>query len=636
VGLIKIAKNIVLNIKNLALNDPKAWNPSLWNLHGSQSLSGEVVTEETALTYSAVWNAINLISGTVGSLPLHLMQSNGKNKRIADNDPLYYVMHDKPNPFMASMVFRRTMAGHVVSWGNAYAEIVRNGLGEVTRLWPIPPNRVLNIGARDDGNLWYEIRVGNENVWLPREKILHILGPSFDGFIGYSVIAMARKGIGLGMAMETFGSKYFGDGIHPSGIVTHPHQLKTPKAMRTALSEVYAGLGNSQRLMLLEDGMKFEQISINPEDSQFLESRQFQIPEIARWFNLPPHKLKDLTKSSFNNIEAEQTSFVMDSILPWLILIEQQYNAQLLTESQQRVGKLYFKHIVEGLLRANSADRAAYYKAMIGTGVMTPNEARTKEDMNPSKDPLADELWMPTGNIPLSKFSEYLSKNQGKPGQPQLPAPGEAKLNRFGYPISNKKKDKVDWKKLYKEGKAHWADDMQPSKFAQDFTQEIIEKGKKSILEIGCGGGRDSILFAIAGLTVTAIDIVPEAIEIAKENAKNADVEIDFNVGSAEKLDFSDKSFGAVFTLSVLHSTNMDKSIPEVFRVLKKNGLAFIYIYSNVEKIDGTEKEFIGVNEYIDLIKKYGFKFLDLYTTPEDEFDEAGEKHLLIVSKVEK
>ena len=418
-------KNIVRNIKNLALNDPKTWNPSLWNLYGSQSLSGETVTEETALTYSAVWNAINLISGTIGSLPLHLMQAQGKKKRIADNDPLYYIMHDRPNPFMTSMVFRRTMAAHVVSWGNAYAEIVRNGLGEVTRLWPIPPNAVTKIEMRGE-NLFYDIRVGNETKSLPREKILHIVGPSFDGYIGYSVIAMARKGIGLGMAMETFGSKYFGDGTHPSGIITHPNQVKDPAAMRKALGEVYAGLGNAQRLMLLEDGMDFKQLSIQPEDSQFLESRQFQIPEIARWFNLPPHKLKDLTKSSFNNIEAEQTSFVMDSILPWLILIEQQYNAQLLTEDQQGRGKLYFKHIVEGLLRANSKDRAEYYKLMISSTIMTPNEAREKEDMNPSADPLADELWAPTGQIPLSKFSEYLSKNQGRPERRQLPTPEEA------------------------------------------------------------------------------------------------------------------------------------------------------------------------------------------------------------------
>lgn len=412
---------------NLALNDPKAWNPSLWQLGGSVSVSGEVVTEETALTYSAVWNAISLISGTVGSLPLHLMRSQGKEKNIADKNPLYYVMHNRPNPFMTSMLFRRTMAAHVISWGNAYAEIQRNTTGDIVALWPIPPNRVPRLEMRD-GNLWYEIRVDTESVWLPREKILHIVGPSFDGFIGYSVIAMARKGIGLGMAMETFGSRYFGSGTHPSGIITHPNQIKDSKNTREALGKVYTGLGNTHRLMILEDGMDYKGISVSPEDSQFLESRSFQIPEIARWFNLPPHKLKDLTKSSFNNIEAEQTSFVMDSILPWLILIEQQYNMQLLTESQQVSGKLYFKHIVEGLLRANSKDRAEYYRLMISTGVMTPNEAREKEDLNPSKDPLADELWMPTGNIPLSKFSEYLSKNQDNPAEPKaLPEPAPPK-----------------------------------------------------------------------------------------------------------------------------------------------------------------------------------------------------------------
>lgn len=409
---------------NLGLNDPKAWNPSLWNIGGSQSLTGEIVTEETALTYSAVWNAINLISGTVGSLPLHLMQKQGKNKNIADKNPLYYVMHDRPNPFMTSMVFRRTMAAHVVSWGNAYAEIVRNGLGDVVTLWPIPPNKVLKVEQRDDGNIWYEIRVKNESVWLPREKVLHIIGPSFDGFIGYSVIAMARKGIGLAMAMETFGSLYFKNGTHPGGIITGGLPVKDPSAKRKAYGEVYSSLGNSLRLMFLEQGEDYKQVGIPNDEAQFLESRQFQIPEIARWFNLPPHKLKDLTKSSFNNIEAEQTSFAMDSILPWLNLIEQQYNTQLLTENQQRRENLYFKHNFEGLLRASSADRASYYKLMIGAGVMTPNEARGKEDMNPSKDPLADELWMPTGNIPMSKFTEYLSKNQGNQTMEpkQLPA----------------------------------------------------------------------------------------------------------------------------------------------------------------------------------------------------------------------
>jgi HK97 family phage portal protein len=392
---------------------------------GSQSISGEVVTEETALTYSAVWNAITLISGTIGSLPLHLMRPDGRDKKQATEQNLYHVLHTQYNPFMTAMAGRECMTAHILTWGNGYAEIVRDGYGDVRALWPIAPNRV--SVSMEEGNLIYTIRlVDGAEVALPREKILHIAGLGFDGFQGYSIIAMARKSIGLSMAMETFGSRYFGHGTHPSAVVTHPNQVKDPKKMREALSEVYAGLGNSHRLMLLEDGMDIKNIGIPPEDSQFLESRQFQVPEVARWFNLPPHKLKDLTKSSFNNIEAEQASFITDSILPWLIRFEQNYNMQLITPAQQKRG-FYFKHIVEGLLRANSIDRSAFYKALISIGVMTPNEAREKEDLNPSDDPLADELWMPTGQIPMSKFQEYLDKNQSRQAEPEKAEESEAK-----------------------------------------------------------------------------------------------------------------------------------------------------------------------------------------------------------------
>ena len=778
----------IRKIFNLSLTDPKAWDRSLWNLYGAQSLSGEIVTEETALTYSAVYNAISLISGTVGSLPLHLMQKQGKDKQNFDQLPLYRVMHDQWNPYMTAMAGRETLTSHILAWGNGYAEIVRNGYRDIVELWPITPDRIVAIRIVD-GDLKYDIRVGNETITLPRRQILHIPGLGFDGFRGYSVVSMAAKSIGLGMALETFGSLYFGQGTHPGIVVSHPNQLNTEahKNLKTSLTETYSGLGKSHRLMLLEDGMKLENIGIPPNDSQFLEcvtpdtlfsmydgslvpakhinigdiiigwsdgkpipakvkvvappknkrlikirtargreliasedhpclgivklrtpggrihknnpekwiplkdievgnylriglgmpetnsgmsfleayflgamvgdgyirkgcctfcsdnvgiiqkvrnaclslngdlkerktkgnsynheiitngvgvkgspirtllnisglvgkhshtkfvpeiiftggpdawrgflsgffdtdgsirdssgkqtpalywastsiellkgcqhlldmlgiqsaiykmynggtkkimgqmcetkkswglyvmsnsqlgkaadilslshsekatrllkyvnpgnsryreinflydrvisvgslgegktigieiegchthitnglvthnSRQFQIPEIARWFNLPPHKLKDLTKSSFNNIEAEQTSFVMDSILPWLVRFEQNYNMQLLSKSEKEQKRLYLKHIVEGLLRANSKDRAEYYKLMVGNGLMTPNEVREKEDMNPSADPLMDEHWMPTGLIPLSKFDEYLSKNQGKP-----------------------------------------------------------------------------------------------------------------------------------------------------------------------------------------------------------------------------
>lgn len=396
---------------NLSVTDQKAWNPSLWRFFGSESLSGEQVNEYTALNYSAVYNAISLISGTIGALPLHLMQKKGDKKRIADDRVMYRVMHDEWNPYITAMAGRETLMAHVLSWGNGYAEKVFNGYGELVQLWPITPDRV--TPEMRDGSLVYRIRVDSKDIIMPREKILHIPGLGFDGLVGYSVIAMARKSIGLSMAMETFGSTYFGNGTHPGMIVEHPGQL-SPQAhtnLKNSLTETYSGLGKAHRMMLLEDGMKVQKITIDPEDSQFLESRQFQIPEIARWFNLPPHKLKDLTKSSFSNIESEQISFVTDSILPWLVRLEANYNMQLLNASDKSLsgyGRLYFKHIVEGLLRGDAASRSAYYAVMLDKGVMSINEVREKEDLDPVKG----------GDIHLVPLNMTTLENAGKPPEP--------------------------------------------------------------------------------------------------------------------------------------------------------------------------------------------------------------------------
>lgn len=418
-GIVSYVSNGVKKLFNLSLTDEKAWNPSLWTFSGSLSLSGETVTEETALTYSAVWNAVSLIAGTIAALPLHLMQKvDDKKKRVVDDDPLYYVMHDSPNPFMTAMAFRETFMSHILTWGNGYAEKVMTKTGQVKELWPIPPNRVLKIQFIDN-NLWYEIKVDSDSVWLPREKVLHVPGLGFDGYVGYSVISqMAKKSIGLGMAMETFGSRYFGSGTHPGVVVTHPGPALSPEAhanLKKSLVESHSGLGQSHRLMLLEEGMSIVNLSIPPNDSQFLESRQFQIPEIARWFNLPPHKLKDLTKSSFNNIESEQQSFVTDSLVPWLVRLEQNYWMQLLTVGQKRQ-RMYWKHAVEGLLRGNSKDRAKFYKDMFGVG-MSINQILEKEDMNPIDHEFADIPWVPANNmIPLTMVREFLQKNNGKEG----------------------------------------------------------------------------------------------------------------------------------------------------------------------------------------------------------------------------
>jgi len=405
-------------IKNLSPADPKAWDRSLWNLASGQTSAGINVTEETALTFSAVWCAVLLISGGISSLPLHLLIKKNKTKTHATNKPLYRTLHSQANPYMTAMTMREVLAAHCLTWGNGYAEIVRNAVGDVTELWPIPPNRC--EPKMVDGEMVYKIAVGMESVTLPREKVLHVPGLGFDGFMGYSVVSMAKNTIGMGLAMEEFGANFFSQGAHPGIVVSHPSAIGevAHKNLGRELQAKYSGLGKAHKLMLLEEGMKFETIGIPQEDSQYLESRQFQIPEVARWFNLPPHKLKDLTKSSFSNIESEQMSYVTESLLPWLINFEQNYDMQLLTPQQQKSG-YYFHHNVEGLLRGDSAARAAYYAAMWMIGVMSQNEIRDKEDMDPDPNPFADERFVPLNMVPLSLLEKHLERSTAAP----TPAP---------------------------------------------------------------------------------------------------------------------------------------------------------------------------------------------------------------------
>lgn len=393
-------RSALARLLNLAVDDPKAWDSSLWRFKG-QMVAGENVTESTALTYSAVYNAVSLIAGTVSSLPLNLLSRRRNYTDVQDGLPAHRVLHTQANEYMTAMSFRECQMGHLLLWGNAYAEIVRDGYGSLAALWPITPDRVKIVWTGED--LAYEIRMGDrqEPLVLPRERVLHVPGLGFDGIQGYSVVAQAQKSIGLGMALESFGSSFFSNGTHPGVIVSHPGRLSDDghKHLRESLQQSYSGLGNAHRLMLLEDAMKVEKLGIAPEESQFLESRQFQIPEIARWFNLPPHKLKDLTRSSFSNIEQEQISFVTDSILPWLVRLECHYNVQLLTPLEQR--RLYYKHVVEGLMRGSAADRAAFYQRMWGMGAMSINEIRGKEDLDPIDG--GDEYFVPANMVPLSR-----------------------------------------------------------------------------------------------------------------------------------------------------------------------------------------------------------------------------------------
>jgi len=387
--------------------------------------AGVDIDETTALNYGAVWNAIQIISGTIGSLPLHLLKRTGKNTEKMTSESLYDVLHSVANTEMTAMNYREAAGAHMVSWGNSYSEIVRSTVGDVVELWPITPNRVKP--ERKNGSMFYEVNVGaGKKVTLPRERILHIPGLGFDGLMGYSVLTKARESIALGMAAEEFGSRYFGDGTHPGTIVSHPGVLgpEQQKTLQKSLTGAYSGLGKSHKLMLLEDGMKMENIGFSPEDSQFLQTRAFQIPEISRWFNIDPSKLKDHSRSTFNNIEHLSIMHVVDCIRPWLVRIEQCYNMQLLTPEQRKVG-LFLSHNVEGLLRGDTAARSEFYSKMFMIGAISINEIREKENLNPIDG--GDEHFVPLNMVPLSMAEEVMAPEPApEPAQIVAPEPDEA------------------------------------------------------------------------------------------------------------------------------------------------------------------------------------------------------------------
>ncbi len=398
--------------------------------------AGVDVDEYIALNFSAVYNAISIISGTIGSLPLHLFKRNKRITQKATSHRLYDVLHATPNPEMTAMSYREASTAHVLSWGASYSEIVRNSMGQISELWPITPNRVRPF--RSNRQLFYEITlVGGKKTILPKERILHIPGLGFDGLTGYSVLEKARESIALGMATEEYGARFFGQGTHPTGVVETDEDLGDGRdGITKAFKEGFAGLGKTHRLMILEKGLKYTPIGVKPEDAQFLQTRAFTVVEIARWFNIEPMKLKDHTKSSFDNISSLQISHVVDCIRPWTVREEQNYNMQLLTQEERQQG-YYWEHVLEGLLRGDWAARGEFYSKMFNVGAFSPNMILEKENENPVEG--GDERFVPLNMVPLS-MARKMIEMQDEPDDEPEPSddeensrgePGDAKLIEY-------------------------------------------------------------------------------------------------------------------------------------------------------------------------------------------------------------
>jgi HK97 family phage portal protein len=374
--------------------------------------SGKTVNERTAMQTTAVYACVRILAETIASLPLNIYRSTGNGKEKAIDHQLYYLLHDEPNPEMTSFVFRETLMSHLLLWGNAYAQIIRDGRGKVLALYPLLPDR-MTVDRTTEGQLYFEYRKDTGYVILRPEDILHIPGLGFDGLVGYSPIAMAKNAIGMAIATEEYGGKFFANGASPGGVLEHPGVVKDPARIRESWNAVYQGSSNAHRIAVLEEGMKFQSIGIPPEQAQFLETRKFQTEEICRIFRVPPHLVANLDKATFSNIEHQSISFVVHTIRPWLVRLEQGMNKALLTPSEK--GQYFVGFVVDGLLRGDYASRMQGYAIGIQNGFLSPNDVRTLENMNTIEH---GDIYAMNGNmLKLEDVGAYANTNRKEVSQ---------------------------------------------------------------------------------------------------------------------------------------------------------------------------------------------------------------------------
>ncbi len=392
-----------------------------------RTTSGKPVNERTAMQTTAVYACVRILAEAVASLPLHVYeyQDDGGKKLVHDH-PLYYLLHDEPNPEMTSFVFRETLMSHLLIWGNAYAQIIRDGAGRVLGLYPLLPDK-MEVQRDDRGNIYYVYSRNSDenptfkeygNIKLKAEDVLHIPGLGFDGLIGYSPIAMAKNAVGMTLACEEYGASFFANGANPGGVLEHPGVLKDPSKVRESWNSVYRGVSNAHKIAVLEEGMKYQQIGIPPEEAQFLETRKFQINEIARLYRIPPHMVGDLDKSSFSNIEQQSLEFVKYTLDPWVIRWEQSLQRSLLLPGEK--GKYFIKLNVDGLLRGDYQSRMNGYAVGRQNGWFSANDIREMENMNPIPDEEGGNLYLINGA--MTKLADAGAFAKTDTGQQSVPA----------------------------------------------------------------------------------------------------------------------------------------------------------------------------------------------------------------------
>ncbi len=355
------------------------------------SKTGVSFNEETAKKFTAVFACIRVLSETLASMPIIIYKdrkignkSSGKDRAV--DHPLYDLLHNVPNNEMPAYTFKETLMNHICSSGNGYAQIQRNRKGEIISL-NILPWTVTDVRRNwETGKLEYWTNDRGKSVKLDPDEVFHIPGLGFDGIKGYSPVKMAMEAIGLGLAAEEFGAHFFSSGANAGGIVEYEGKMdsEAKEQFRKSFMEKYAGLGKSHSVIFLENGSKFTKLAIPNNEAQFLETRRFQIEEIARIYRVPLHLIQDLERSTNNNIEHQSLEFVMYTMLPWFTRWEQFINFKLLTREERQQG--YFaEFLVNALLRGDTEARARMLHLMRQDGVISADEWRELENMNPQE-----------------------------------------------------------------------------------------------------------------------------------------------------------------------------------------------------------------------------------------------------------
>lgn len=381
-------------------------------INGVPSFSGVNVSENTALNSVPVFACVRVISETIASLPwitYRRLTPRGKERDISH--PLYTLLHDSPNPEMTSFQFREALQGHLLTWGNAYAEIEYDmGSGRIAALWPLRPDR-MKVKRISKGILEYHYSLGSgQTVILKSYQVLHIPGMGFDGVMGYSPITMARQAIGLTMATEEFGARFFGNGALPGIYLKHPNTLSDQARENIAKSwnKQHQGLSKSHRLGILEEGMDVVKVGIPPEDAQFLETRKYQKTEIASLFHVPPHMIGDLERATFSNIEQQSLEFVIYTIRPWLVRWEQAGQVKFQLQGTSN----FTEFLVDGLLRGDIKSRYEAYAISRNWGWTSANDIRELENQNPIEEG-GDIYLVPMNMVPADQVASLPALNPG-------------------------------------------------------------------------------------------------------------------------------------------------------------------------------------------------------------------------------